>query len=176
MAKPKKKNAKPYIVRVAQDLSEYADVQVDATNSDEAEEIVSDLLDQGQLTTLEYERGDDREGPYTCEAWEKEEDQTADCIIKNDRIIFPTKPSSPVPPRTTGPLTACPQCGAALNASVRITLYTVKLGDSGQITSFEGGPQPESESDLLELCQADNTTITCANNHYISGPPAMSTT
>jgi hypothetical protein len=176
MTKPRKKKTKTFIVLVAQDLSEYANVQVDATTSEEAEEIVSDLLDQGQLIKLEYQRGDDREGPYTCEASEKEEDQTVDCIIKNNRIIFPTKPKDPIPSRATGPLTACPQCGADLNASVRITLYTVKLDDSGQITSFDGGPQPESESDLLELCQADNTTISCVNNHHISGPPATSTT
>lgn len=161
---------------VAQDLSEYAHVQVDATSSEEAEEIVSDLLDQGQLTQLEYERGDDREGPYTSDASEKEEDQTVDCIIKGDRIIFPPRPKNPIPPRATGPLTSCPQCGGDLNASVRITLYTVKLAESGQVSSFEGAPQPESESDLIDLCQADNTTITCVNNHYIYGPPATSTT
>src|SRR6266498_4539867 len=135
MTKPRKKKTKTFIVLVAQDLSEYANVQVDATTSEEAEEIVSDLLDQGQLIKLEYQRGDDREGPYTCEASEKEEDQTFDCIIKNNRIIFPTKPKDPISPRATGPLTACPQCGADLNASVRITLYTVKLDDSGQVTS-----------------------------------------
>jgi len=176
MTKPRKKKTKPFIVIVAQDLSEYAHVQVDATSSEEAEEIVSDLLEQGQLTKLEYEPGGDREGPYTSDASEKEEDQTVDCIIKGSRIIFPTRPKNPIPPTTTGPLTACPQCGADLNASVRIALYTVKLDESGQVTSFEGGPQPESESDLIELCQADNTTITCVNNHYISGPPATSTT
>jgi hypothetical protein len=176
MTKPRKKKTKPFIVMVAQDLSEYAHVQVDATSSEEAEEIVSDLLHQGELTQLDYARGDDREGPYTCEASEKEDDQTIDCIIKGDRIIFPTRPKNPIPTTATGPLTACPRCGAALNAFVRISLYTVKLDETGQVTSFEGGPQPESESDLIELCQTDNTTITCVNNHYISGPPATSTT
>jgi hypothetical protein len=175
MTKPRKKKTKTYIVGVAQDLSEYAAVQVNAIDDSEAEQIVSDLLEQGKLTKLEYSRGDDREGPYTCDASEKEDDQIADCIIKGDRIIFPTRSNHPIL-TAPEPLTACPQCSADLNASVRITLYTVKLDESGQVTSFQGGPQPESESDLLELCQADNTTITCANNHHISGPPTTSTT
>jgi hypothetical protein len=174
MTKPRKKKRKPFIVGVAQDLSEYATVQVDAIDSSEAEEIVSDLLEQEKLTELEYTRGDDREGPYTCDSSEKEADQFANCIIKGDRIIFPTRSKLPTP-TATGPLTACPQCGAELNASVRITLYTVKLDETGQVTSFEGGPQPESESDLIDLCESDNTTITCVNNHHISGPPIKPT-
>lgn len=98
----RRKKKKPFIVMVAQDLSEYSHVQVDATSSDEAEEIVSDLLEQGQLTQLEYERGDDREGPYTSDASEKEDDQTVNCIIKNGRVTFPTRPKPPLL-KATGP-------------------------------------------------------------------------
>jgi len=91
MPKPRKQRTKPFIVRLARDLSEYADVQVDATTSSEAEDIVSQLLGQGQLNALDYARGDDREGPYTCDSWEKEDDETVDCIIENNRITFPPK-------------------------------------------------------------------------------------
>jgi hypothetical protein len=173
MTKPRKKKTKPFIVIIAQDLSEYAHVQVDANSSEEAEEIVSDLLEQGQLTALQYQPGDDREGPYTSDASEKEADYPVECVIKGARIIFPTQSKTPTPTPATGPLTACPQCGADLNASVHITLYSVKLDESGQVTSFEGGPQPESDSDLIQLCESNTTTIiNCANNHHISGPPS----
>lgn len=79
MPKARKKRTKPYIVRVAQDLSEYADVQVDATSSSEAEDIVSALLGEGKLNKLDYSCGDDREGPYTCDSWEKDDDTPVDC-------------------------------------------------------------------------------------------------
>jgi len=81
-------STKTYIVRVAQDLSEYADVQVDATSSSDAEDIVSELLSQGKLNNLRYTHGDDREHPYTCDSWEKEDDTTVDCIIQDNRITF----------------------------------------------------------------------------------------
>lgn len=68
---PRKSPTTPYIVSVVQDLSECAEVQVDATNSSEAEEIVSELLRSGKLDKLDYARGDDHGNPYTCGAWEK---------------------------------------------------------------------------------------------------------
>lgn len=158
------KPTKPYIVSVVQDLSECAQVQVDATSSLDAEEIVSGLLRQGKLARLDFERGDDRGDPYTCGSWEKDDDTPVDCVITNNEITFA--------PKISGPLTACPQCGADLNASIRLTLYTVSLDEHGLLSAYEGGPKPESESDVIELCQADNTTITCTNKHHISGPPA----
>ena len=49
---PRKNPTTPYIVSVVQDLSECAEVQVDATSSSEAEEIVSELLRHGKLDKL----------------------------------------------------------------------------------------------------------------------------
>ena len=69
MSKSPNKTAKPYIVSIVQDLSECAEVQVDATSSAEAEEIVSVLLRQGKLNKLDYTRGHDQGDPYiTTEA------------------------------------------------------------------------------------------------------------
>ncbi len=73
-----------------------------------------------------------------------------------------TNPNETKPVRTN----ACPTCSAALNASVRITLYSVELED-GSIVSYEGGPQPESEADIIELCEADNTVILCEAGHIL---------
>ena len=164
MSQARIKPTKPYIVSVVQDLSECAQVQVDATSSLDAEEIVSGLLRQGKLARLDFARGDDRGDPYTCGSWEKDDDTPVDCVIANNEITFA--------PKISGPLTACPQCGADLNASIRLTLYTVSLDEHGLVSAYEGGPKPESESDVIELCQTDNTTITCSNKHHISGPPA----
>lgn len=163
MSKPK---AKPYIVSIVQDLSECAEVQVDATSSAEAEEIVSVLLRQGKLNKLDYTRGGDQGDPYTCGAWEKEDDTVVDCIVTDSGITFPTSTLRDI----DGPLTACPQCGAELNAFLRLTLYTITLDATGQLSAYKGGPQPENASDIIELCRADNTTIICTNNHHISGP------
>lgn len=164
MSQARIKPTKPYIVSVVQDLSACAEVQVDATSSLDAEEIVSELLRQGKLARLDFAPGDDQGNPYTCGSWEKDDDTPVDCVITNNDISFA--------PKITGPLTACPQCGAELNASIRLTLYTVSLDEHGHVSAYEGGPTPESESDVIELCQADNTTITCTNKHHISGPPA----
>ena len=64
--------------------------------------------------------------------------------------------------QTTAPIvTACPQCGAELlNAIVRLRLYGVALQD-GLVVDYDGGPQPESEADIIERCADDNTVIFC---------------
>lgn len=69
-------------------------------------------------------------------------------------------------------VTACPQCGAEpLNAIVRLSLYGVSVED-GLVVDYDGGPQPESEADIIELCAEDNTIIFCEAGHIIgvSGP------
>ena len=162
MSQARIKPTKPYIVSVVQDLSECAQVQVDATSSLDAEEIVSGLLRQGKLARLDFARGDDRGDPYTCGSWEKDDDTPVDCVITNNEITFA--------PRISGPLTACPQCGAELNAFLQVTLYTITLDATGHVSAYEGGPHPESTSDIIELSQAENTTIICTNHHHISGP------
>jgi len=73
-----------------------------------------------------------------------------------------TKQKGTKPQRTN----ACPTCSAALNAFVRITLYSVELED-GSIVSYEGGPQPESAADIIELCADDNTIIFCEAGHIV---------
>lgn len=93
---------KRFIVRIGNDLSEYADVRVNATDTTEAEEIVSELLEAGKLTALEYERGDDREGPYTCDAWKDEGDEQVQGTIKNGELVLPTPANFEL---------KCPHCG-----------------------------------------------------------------
>ncbi|HKP36777.1 MAG TPA: hypothetical protein VJT71_07955 [Pyrinomonadaceae bacterium] len=70
--------------------------------------------------------------------------------------------------QATSPIvTACPQCGAGLlNAIVRLSLFGVSLED-GLVVDYDGGPQPESEADIIELCAEDNTIIFCEAGHII---------
>ncbi len=73
--------------------------------------------------------------------------------------------------QATSPIvTACPQCGAGLlNAIVRLSLYGVSVED-GLVVDYDGGPQPESEADIIELCAEDNTVIFCEAGHIIGTP------
>jgi hypothetical protein len=98
---PKTSNEKTFIVRIAKDLSEYADVAVTAADASEAEEIVANLLSkESQLDDLNYEAGDDREGPYTCDSWESDGADQVALTIRNGVPIFP-------PARTK---LTCPYC------------------------------------------------------------------
>jgi len=170
MSKPRNKSTRPYIVSVVQDLSQCAEVQVDATSSAEAEVLVSALLRQGKLNSLDYTSGDNQRDPYTCGSWEKDEDTAVDCIVNDAGITFPPKTNINTLRYNDGPLTACPLCGAELNAFLQVTLYTITLDATGHVSAYEGGPHPESTSDIIELSQAENTTIICTNHHHISGP------
>jgi len=97
----KTSNEKTFIVRIAKDLSEYADVAVEAADASEAEEIVADLLSEpSKLDDLNYEPGDDREGPYTCDSWESDGADQVALTIRNGVPIFP-----PAPKKLT-----CPYC------------------------------------------------------------------
>jgi len=64
--------------------------------------------------------------------------------------------------------TTCPQCGAELQAAVKIYLYGVEVNSAGLVIKYDGGPQPENEDDILELCDLQNTTVYCANDHIFS--------
>jgi hypothetical protein len=86
MSKPEKKT-ESFIVQIAQEHTDYAEVEVFATSSTEAEELVSTLLRQGKLNNLHFHPGDDRDGPYTCDC-RKNEGETPDCIIKDNIITF----------------------------------------------------------------------------------------
>jgi len=106
MAKPtarkrRQSSQKPYIVGVANDLSEYASVRVFAKSARDAEDTISEMLQRSELDMLEFERGDDREGPYTCDVSEDEGDQTyVELTVKNGAIV-PRKPFK----------LECPHCG-----------------------------------------------------------------
>src|SRR5437667_7459654 len=67
-------------------------------------------------------------------------------------------------------VTACSQCGAGLlNAIVRLSLFGVSLED-GLVVDYDGGPQPESQADIIELCAEDNTIIFCETGHVVAAP------
>jgi hypothetical protein len=100
--KRRKPRLKPFIVGVANDLSEYASVRVFAPDAGEAEETVSEMLKGGELTQLEFERGDDREGPYTCDVREEESDDQVEITIKDGQIIQPKPQAFKL---------QCPHCG-----------------------------------------------------------------
>jgi hypothetical protein len=98
---PKTSNETTFIVRIAKDLSEYADVAVEAADASEAEELVTDLLSKpSRLDDLNYEAGDDREGPYTCDSWESDGEDQVPLTIRNGVPILP-------PARTK---LTCPNC------------------------------------------------------------------
>src|SRR3989442_8111148 len=98
--KASSKKEETFIVRIARDLSEYADVAVITTDIDHAEEIVSELLHDSKLADLKYETGDDREGPYACDSWETDGADQVVLTIRNGVPIFP-----PAPTKLT-----CPYC------------------------------------------------------------------
>jgi len=92
MTKSKRPRLFPFIVGVANDLSEYASIRVFAENASVAEDIISEMLDRGELNMLEFERGDDREGPYTCDVSKDDGDQTDVEITVKDGAVVPAKP------------------------------------------------------------------------------------
>ena len=64
--------------------------------------------------------------------------------------------------------TTCQECGAELQAAVKIYLYRVEINNAGLVIKYDGGPQPENEDDILELCDLQNTTVYCANDHIFN--------
>ena len=71
--------------------------------------------------------------------------------------------------------TACPECGAKLQAAVKIYLYGVEVNNAGLLIKYDGGPQPENEDDILELCDLQNTTVYCANDHVFNSDSTVRT-
>ena len=71
--------------------------------------------------------------------------------------------------------TACPECGAELQAAVKIYLYGVEVNNAGLVIKYDGGPQPENEDDILELCDLQNTIVYCANDHIFSSAGTVRT-
>lgn len=61
-----------YTVRLARDLSEYCDVEVEAQTEEEAEEKALDRVDDPDLPALQWELGTDREDTYAADVWESE--------------------------------------------------------------------------------------------------------
>jgi len=71
--------------------------------------------------------------------------------------------------------TACPECGAELQAALKIYLYGVEVNNAGLVIKYDGGPQPENENDILELCDLQNTIVYCANDHIFSSDRTLLT-
>jgi len=76
-----------------------------------------------------------------------------------------TTPTLPPNNPSAAIYTTCPECNAELQASVKLYLYGISVDSKGQVMSYEGGPQPESEEDILEIVDSQNTNIYCANDH-----------
>ena len=87
-SKSKKPRLLPFIVGVANDLTEYASIRIFARTADEAESMVGEMLDRGELNSLHFEPGGDREGPYTCDVRaEERNDDVIDLTIKDGKIV-----------------------------------------------------------------------------------------
>jgi len=71
--------------------------------------------------------------------------------------------------------TACLECGAELQAALKIYLYGVEVNSAGLLIKYDGGPQPENEDDILELCDLQNTTVYCANDHVFNSDSTVRT-
>ena len=71
--------------------------------------------------------------------------------------------------------TTCPECGAELQAAVKIYLYGVEVNSTGLVIKYDGGPQPENEDGILELCDLQNTTVYCANDHVFNSDATVRT-
>ena len=63
-------------------------------------------------------------------------------------------------------MTKCPLCNGGLNACATVTLYDVEVSN-GQIVSYQGGPTPESEEDVVDLINESGPTIACVNGHVL---------
>jgi hypothetical protein len=64
------------------------------------------------------------------------------------------------------PVSSCPQCNAQLNAVVRLNLYDITVVD-GILSHYDGGPEPDSDSAILDICEPDNTIIFCQAGHLL---------
>lgn len=67
------------------------------------------------------------------------------------------------------PISTCPQCQAELNAIVKLALYNVTVVN-GILTHYEGGPTPDSDSAIVEICEPSNTIIFCEAGHLLNDP------
>jgi hypothetical protein len=82
--------------------------------------------------------------------------------------VLSSSNSAPLQVQADRVFTTCPECGTELQAAVKIYLYGVKVNNAGLVIKYDGGPQPENEDDILELCDLQNTTVYCANDHIFS--------
>lgn len=51
----------------------------------------------------------------------------------------------------------------------------MEVNDAGLVIKYDGGPQPENEDDILELCDLQNTSVYCANDHIFSSADTVRT-
>ena len=85
------RKAKPrmraHIVGVATDVTNFAAVRCFAESPKRAEEIVANLLERGELSTLKYDGGDN-EPPYVCTADRDRGDHPCiDIVIKHGSVL-----------------------------------------------------------------------------------------
>jgi len=71
--------------------------------------------------------------------------------------------------------TACRGGGAELHAALNVYLYGVEVNSGGLRSKYDGRPQPENEDDILELCDLQNTTVYCANDHVFNSDTTVRT-
>ena len=81
--------------------------------------------------------------------------------FERNRSEVPIMPSS----EDNTLIAGCPQCNAPLNAVFFIALHNITIESDGTIKSYEGGPNPESDSDVLDLANESNATIICEQGH-----------
>jgi hypothetical protein len=75
--------------------------------------------------------------------------------------------------KKTKEVSTCPQCQAQLNAVVRLTLYNITVVD-GVLSHYEGGPQPDSDSAIIDICEPENTVIFCDAGHLLNNTTQIS--
>jgi hypothetical protein len=89
--------------------------------------------------------------------------------------VLPSSNSAALQVQDYRVFTTCPECGAELQAALKIYLYGVAVNSAGLLIKYDGGPQPENENDILELCDLQNTTVYCANDHVFNSDTTVRT-
>jgi len=69
-------------------------------------------------------------------------------------------------------IAGCPQCNAPLNAVFSVHLNNITIESDGTIKTYEGGPMPESESDVIDLANESGPTIICEQGHVFASSTA----
>ncbi len=68
-------------------------------------------------------------------------------------------------------IAGCPQCNSPLNAVFAVHLTGIAIESNGTIRSYDGGPMPESENDIIDLANESDATIVCEQGHVFAPFP-----